>query len=256
MDALERNGMVYRNPHARYASPALIVSKAGKPGEFRLCVDVVLPNRLVMSTHWPMPHVDVILRKLAKSSVYAKLDAFKGYWLFPCTPKCGELYSIKTPFGIFTPTRIVQGAQEAVRYFQAGMEEALEIHDRDDLLLWVDDILSHAPTPAELLKSIEHIFRCCRNRKIRLSAWKCDLYLTTVTWCGKIISSKGVGFNPEYIQGILHLDYPQTVADLQQYVCSMNWVRNSIPHYNEEMHPLLECLRIIIGRIGSNKKKF
>jgi hypothetical protein len=91
IEKLERYGFVYRNPHARYASPALVVSKPGRPGEFRLRVDVKRPNSLVSATHWPMPHIDVLLRKLNKSTVYAKLDAFKGYWLFPVTKECGEL---------------------------------------------------------------------------------------------------------------------------------------------------------------------
>ena len=253
--ALEKYGFIYRNPDARYASPALVVPKPGHPGEYRLCVDVKRPNSLVSSTHWPMPHIDVILRKLNKSSVYAKLDAFKGYWMFPVTPQCGELYSIKTPFGVFTPRRIVQGAQESVRYFQAGMEEALDIHSRDDLLLWVDDVLSHASTPEKLLDSLAYIFRCCRDRKICLSARKCELYLTEVTWCGRTISSKGIGFNPEYIQGIKDLEYPKTVGDLQKYICSMNWIRSAIPNYNAHMANLMDCLRVIIAKIGSNKKK-
>jgi hypothetical protein len=34
----------------------------------------------------------------------------------------------------------------------------------------------------------------------------------------------------------------------------MNWVRNTIPHYNREMEPLLSCLKNIESKIGSNKK--
>jgi hypothetical protein len=255
LETLEKYGFVYRNPHAKYASPALVGSKPGKPGEFRLCVDVKRPNSLVSSTHWPMPHIDVLLRKLNKSSVYAKLDAFKGYWLFPVTKACGELYSIKTPFGVFTPRRIVQGAQEAVRYFQAGMEEALDLHSREDLLLWVDDILAHADTPEKLLESLAYVFRCCRDRKICLSAKKCDLFLKEVTWCGRTISSEGIGYDPAYVQGILDLDLPKTVGDLQQFICSMNWIRSTIPHYNEHMASLVDCLRDIVSKVGSNKKK-
>jgi transposase InsO family protein len=156
---------------------------------------------------------------------------------------------------VFTPKRIVQGSQEAVKYFQAGMEEALEMDKRDDLLLWVDDILAHATTLPELFDSLEHIFRSCRDRKIRLSARKCDLYLKKVTWCGRTISSEGISFDPEYIQGIQDLNLPQTVGDLQQYVCSLNWIRSCIPHYNQEIEPLAECLREIIVKVGTNKKK-
>ena len=209
IDSLVASGFLRRNPHARYASPALVIPKPGRPGEYRLCVDVKRANSIVASAHWPMPHFEVIKKQLGNSNCYASLDAFKGYWLFPATPLCGELYSIKTPFGVFTPNRIIQGAKEAVRYFQAGMEEALHIGDREDILLWVDDILTHASTPGRLLSSLEHIFRCCRDRKIRLSARKCHLYLEEVTWCGRTISSRGIGFDPAYIQGIKDLEQPK-----------------------------------------------
>ena len=252
---LEEYDLVYRNPHARYASPALVIPKPGRSGEYRLCVDVKIPNSMVMDTHWPMPVLDALLRKLSGSAVFAKLDAFKGYWLFPVTPKCGELYSIQTPFGIFTPRRIVQGSKEAVRYFQAGMEEALSVSERSDLLIWIDDILTHSATCQGLLESLSHCFRCCRNHKIRLSARKCDLFLESVTWCGRQISSKGIGYDPQYIQGLIDLDFPETVGDLQQYICSLNWMRSTIPHYNREMEPLQNCLKDIVSKIGSNKKK-
>ena len=255
IDSLVKGGFLKRNPHARFASPALVIPKPGRPGEYRLCVDVKRANSIVMSTHWPMPHIDTVLRQIGHSKYFASLDAFKGYWLFPCTDLCAELYSIKTPFGVYTPTRIIQGAQEAVRYFQAGMEEALDIGSREDILLWVDDILSHAKSLPELLASLEYIFKCCRERKIRLSAKKCNLYMTEVTWCGRTISERGVGFDPEYIQGIKDLELPKSVGDLQQFICSMNWVRSSIPNYASEMAKLTECLQQITSKIGTTKKR-
>jgi hypothetical protein len=35
----------------------------------------------------------------------------------------------------------------------------------------------------------------------------------------------------------------------------MNWVRSTLPHYNEKMAMLSDCLRDIVSKIGSNKKK-
>jgi len=65
IDKLQKLGYIYRNPHARMESPALVVPKPGQPKEYRLCVDVKIPNSLIENTHWPMPHLDTI----------------KGYWM-------------------------------------------------------------------------------------------------------------------------------------------------------------------------------
>jgi hypothetical protein len=81
------------------------------------------------------------------------------------------------------------------------------------------------------------------------------LFLEEVTWCGRTISEKGVGFSKEYIQGILDLEIPKTVRELQQFICSMNWVRGSIPHFNKHMELLCNCLKELETTIGSSKKK-
>lgn len=252
INALETNGFIYRNPHAKKASPALVIKKPG--GGYRLCVDVKKANSQIIEGQWPMPLMENILQRLAGSSAFAKLDAFKGYWTFPVTPKCGNLYSIRTPFGVFTPRRIVQGAADSVKYFQSGMEDALHIHDRDDLILWVDDILAYGRDVSSLIDTLEYVFQCCVERNILLSAHKCELYLEDVSWCGRLINAQGIQFDPAYLQGIESIDFPKTVGDLQQFICSMNWIRSSIPRYNEEMFALQECLKQLTSIIGSNKK--
>ncbi len=75
--------------------------------------------------------------------------------------------------------------------------------------------------------------------------------LREVTLGVRTISS-GVDFDPAYVQGILKLDLPKTVGDLQQFICSMNWIRSAIP---DTMAKLSDCLRDIVSKIGSNKKK-
>lgn len=60
---------------------------------------------------------------------------FNGIGYLQLQLSAEKLYQINNPFGVFTATRIIQGAQDTVKYFQAAMEEALDIHQRGDLLL-------------------------------------------------------------------------------------------------------------------------
>jgi hypothetical protein len=90
---------------------------------------------------------------------------------------------------------------------------------------------------------------CCQDHKICLSALKCDLFLTSVIWCGRKINTEGIGF-----------DIPNTVGDLQQYLCRLNWIRlvwswSCIPYCNKEIDPLRECMQEIISKVRSNRIK-
>ena len=252
INSLLKGGYIRRNPHSRWASPVMVVPKP--KGGYRMVVDLKFPNSQIIPTHWPMPYVDMVMQKLAGSTCYALLDAFKGYWQFPVTTLCGEVYSFSTPYGTFTPTRVIQGAADSVKYFQSGMEDALDIHNHNDVILWVDDLLSHAKGPAELLVALKRIFSCCRDRKIKLSAQKCSFFLKEVVWCGRTISPKGIAFSNQYIQGLTSMSPPETVADLQQFLSALQWMSSSIPNFSTETSQLRKILRKLISQVGSCRK--
>jgi hypothetical protein len=80
---------------------------------------------------------------------------------------------------------------------------------------------------------------------------KSEFYATEVVWCGKKISAEGVAHDPVRLQGLLDMPTPVTGRDLQQRV--VNWMRQSLPKFNE----LVEDLDIVLQRLykaaGSNK---
>jgi hypothetical protein len=47
---------------------------------------------------------------------------------------------------------------------------------------------------------------------------------------------------------------PVTAADLQQFVCACNWMRASIPQYNERVSKLTDLLELCMTKAGSRKK--
>jgi hypothetical protein len=52
-----------------------------------------------------------------------------------------------------------------------------------------------------------------------------------VRWCGRLISAAGSKFDPRRIEGILKMSPPSTGADLQQFLCALNWMRTAIPAF-------------------------
>ena len=90
---------------------------------------------------------------------------------------------------------------------------------------------------------------------MKLSASKCQLFTKEATWCGRHISEKGISFDPSYMQGLQDIQTPKTVADLQQWLCALNWIQSSIPHFAAETEPLRACLNSCVQTIGSSKKR-
>jgi hypothetical protein len=76
---LEDLGLVYKNSVAAWASPQLILPKPG-PDQYRMTVDLRVPNASTNPTAWPMPNLQDELHDLHGSEVFATLDFCQGYW--------------------------------------------------------------------------------------------------------------------------------------------------------------------------------
>eukprot|EP00644_Phytophthora_capsici_P002636 jgi/Phyca11/105409/e_gw1.11.934.1 len=119
------------------------------------------------------------------------------------------------------------------------------------LLVWVDDLLLYGSDIDEYLEKLQKLFSLVNDFGLKLSVKKSSLYQRSVKWCGKIIDGAGVTHDPERIRSLREMPYPQTAADLQQFLCAANWLRESIVGYAVAVKPLQECLDVALR----NKKK-
>ena len=253
MEELEANGLVFKNPDARWGSAPRIVPKK-EPGEFRMTVDLRGVNAVTNARTWPMPYFDTILSHVEGSKCFFSLDCFRFYWQLPCDAESCEYFTFVTPSGLWTPTRVIMGATDAVAFCQQAIEEALKpVLDRG-VQVWLDDVLGYALTEEELLQVLEIVLARCEEYGIKLHPGKCDFFLRMVTWCGRVLSGGGVSHCPSRVQGLVDLQSPTTAGELQQFLCAVNWMRESIPEYNKLVQELTELVEQCMAKCGSRKK--
>ena len=252
MEELEKYGLVYKNPDARWGSAPRIVPK--RNGSLRMTVDLRAVNAMTIPRAWPMPHQEAEMADIEGSTCFAGFDGFSQYWQESTAENSRELLSIVTPSGIYTPTRVLMGATDAVAYTQQTMERVMAPLLNRGVKVWLDDILGYARSQEELLDRVEIVLQRCMTFGLKLHPGKCDFYMTTVKWCGKMISASGVSHCPIRIQGLVEMPTPQTAADLQQFLCACNWMRASIPRYSELVSELSLLLENCMAKGGSRKK--
>lgn len=84
---------------------------------------------------------------------------------------------------------------------------------------------------------------------------KSCLYKTEVKWCGKIINGSGVKHDPERIQGLQSLPYPSNAGELQQFLCSTNWMCDSLVDYARLTRPLQDALDTALATAVKRTKR-
>lgn len=246
-------GAIFKNPSSRWASPALAVPKPGSD-KLRLTVDLRGPNSKTQPIQSAMPHLESRLQECQGSSYFAKIDFCHGYWQIPLHQNCQEMFSIQTPLGVYTPTRVLQGGTDSGNHFQSVTQESFGAR-LTNVLQWLDDFLIHAESEVHLLDTLEVFMTVCMETGFKLHAEKCQFFLKEAKFCGRIISATGVRHDPRKLEAMLNMKNPTTGAELQQLLCATNWMRTSIPSYSELIAPLHDLLEKAYTAVGSRTRK-
>ncbi|KAE9358743.1 hypothetical protein PF008_g2540 [Phytophthora fragariae] len=249
---LESAGLVVRNNQSPWSCPALPVAKRGS-GEFRITIDYRPVNRMTVPLAGAAPNLAVVVESVRGAYGFGAFDFHKGFWQMPLHPNSQEMFSFVTEDGVFTPTRVPQGASDSAVHFQAQMNDILKDLLFRSVLVWIDDVLLFAQSAGAYLKNLEQFFSILRQRKLKLNAKKCKLFAKRVEWCGKLIDGEGVEHNPERLAALRPMPLPPTGAALQHFLCALNWLRDSMVDYARTTAPLQEKLEQVMRARGRRK---
>jgi Reverse transcriptase (RNA-dependent DNA polymerase) len=160
---LEKIGALVKNPLAIIASPVHAVSKPGSE-KYRLTVDCRAVNACCVPIASSVPNIETMLAALSNGDsscrFMAKLDFPQAFWQIALAKESQELFSVQTPLGTYTPTRMLQGSQDASNYFHGVVSPLFdELHSW--LKSFLDDYLLHCRTEAELLRTLRQFFCIC-----------------------------------------------------------------------------------------------
>lgn len=135
------------------------------------------------------------------------------------------------------------------------MAQCLPTNLRETLLAWLDDILLQNRTVDSLCDNIRILFKFCSQFNIKLHPSKCVVFAKDVRWCGRLISEKGVKFDPRNLDGLLSMQPPQTGSHLQQLQCALQWVKFGIPDFIKLTAPLQKFMERVYQFCGKRTKR-
>jgi hypothetical protein len=158
---LEELGLVHKNTGAEWASPPLILPKAG-PDQYRMTVDLRVPIASTKPTAWPMPNLQDELHDFHVSEVCATLDFCQGCWQIPLHKDSQDCQFFITPDGVYTPTRVLHGTRNATQHLQSVLVVMMD-DIKSIIKVWLDDCLLHTKTEDDLLATSIYFSRNVRS---------------------------------------------------------------------------------------------
>ena len=250
VEKLLRNGLIRKNPRARFVSECLVVKKVPQPKDvakdFRMVINLKRANNVVQPIYIPLPTLEEVQLHLKGAKYFVVMDLTSGYWQISLHENSQELFSFCTDEGTYTPNRIPQGATDAVMYFSHLMRELFSERLYSGIIVWLDDILLYADSLEELFDLLRFVLAKARGVGLKFSAAKLSLLEERMRWCGKVLTEKGIEVDPRKLEAIRRMPMPRTAGELFQFIYAANWIRTAVPGFAEDIAPLHNWLNAIL----------
>ena len=224
-----------------WSSAVVLVKK--KSGELRFCIDLMKLNQRTVKDAYSLPRIDETLARLKGSSTFSSLNLKSGYWQVEIEGE-SKPYTAFTlgPLGFSECSRMPFGATNAPATFQRLMESCLGDLNLTWCIIYLDDVVVHAPTVAEHLVRLEAVFLKLREAGLKLKPSKCELFKKSIAYLQHIVSENGVETDPKKIVAVLEWPRPHNVNTVRKFLGFVNYYRRFIKDFSKIARPLYDLI--------------
>lgn len=240
---LKRQGVI-EDSTSPWCSPLVPVRKSD--GRLRMCIDYRKLNSLTKLNSYPLPNINDGLSQFSGATYFSTLDLLSGYHQVALDEKSKSLTAFATEGGLYQFRVMPQGACNSPATFQQLMNVVLRGIPSKRALAYLDDVLVVGTSFADHLTNLEEVFGRLRVHNLKLSTRKCDVFKTSVSYLGHILSDKGIMPSKSNVKALLDLPEPKTVRQVKRFNGLCNYYCRFVKDMATIMSPLYKV---------ANKKK-
>ena len=202
-----------------------------KDGSLRICVDYRRLNALTTRDSFPLPRIDDTLDAVSGSKLFSTLDLASGYWQVEVHPEDRPKTAFVVPHGLYEFETMPFGLVNAPATFQRLMHSVLRDVVPDSCLIYLDDIIVHAPTVEVHNEHLREVLSRLKDAGLTLRAEKCKFMQSEVKFLGHILSGEGVQTDPEKTQQITSWPTPRSQHEVRSFLGLASYYRRFIKDF-------------------------
>jgi hypothetical protein len=213
-----------------------------KNGKWRMCVDFTDLNKACKKDAIPLERVDKIVDDAANSEMLSLLDMFSGYHQIRVRREDEEKTSFITPFGTLCFAKMPEGLKNAGCTFLRMIAIVLHPQLRRNILAYVDDIVVKSMQKRDHISGLTETFVNPRAANLQLNPEICVFGIHKGKVLGCLVSTKGIEANPDKIKGLIEMQDPVSLKDVQKLTIRVAALNRFIPIVVERSLPFFQVL--------------
>ena len=124
-----------------------------------------------------------------------------------------------------------------------------------ECLVFPDDILIFSKTFDEHANRLESVLSKLAEYGLKLKPSKCELFMSSVSYLGYVISAQGIYTDPGKIDCVKSWPIPKNIKELRQFLKFAGYYRRFIGGYSSIVEPLNTLLQGHCTHKSQKKKK-
>ena len=229
---------VIENSVSPWESPVVMIKKTD--GNFRFCIDFRKLNKVMEKDAYPLPNIELVLRKFDGCNYFSKIDFTSGFFQIKIDENDRKYTAFSTRRGKFQFKVLPQGFINSSSIFQRTMNLILSGLSWEYLLVYVDDILVFSKTFDDHLAHLRNLFTKLREYKLTVKISKCEFGNKELLFLGHIISGKGIKTDPRKCAVIAKSGVPLNLGEVRTFLGATGYYRKFIQRYSDLAKPLRE----------------
>ena len=207
-----------------------------KNGGTRWCIDLRLLNRALSKSGnddaFVMPDVQDNLARLAGRKVFSTCDAASAYHSIKIRKEDRHKTAFNTPWEQLQFRRLPFGLARSVPTFNRLIMKIMQGLPMRQILAYMDDALIATDDLDSHFKVLRKMFDAYRRANIRLQPSKCFLFRSQVEYLGHLVSEKGIGTVPSYVDVIKKWPLPATRTQVRSFIGKCQYYRRFIKGFS------------------------
>ena len=178
-----------RESISQWGAPVLFITKPRSPGEWRMCIDYRLLNRITKKNAYPLPHIEDCLNRLGQAKHLITLDLTSGYWQMRIAEDDVQKTAFNTRYGKYEFLVMPFGLANAPASFQGLMNQILRPYIDKFVLVFMDDILVFSKSIEEHRQHLRLVLQALKDARLYCKPKKCVFNEPEVEFCGHIVGN-------------------------------------------------------------------
>ena len=237
---LVREGKLERST-SPFLSPAFLVPKPGRPGEWRMVVDYRRINEQTVALQYPLRRVQEILLELHGDRLFTSIDLRDGFWQLWLDEESRDVLAVTTQKGSYRWVSLPMGWHSSPAAFQAYMDR-LFAHVPDVHIYQDDLIVATEASESVHVTKLREVFEILDRNNLKVKPSKVQVMVRQLDILGFHVADGYLHPTVANTVKIVEFNRPQSRRDLREFMGSLNFYKALFPDWNELTHPLSRML--------------